>query len=359
MNILIVGFTKIKYMPYINFYLSNISSNNKISILYWNRDLKSETLDPKYNYYEFKEFQKDDVKKISKIKNFIKYRKFAMTVLKKENWDLIIVMHSIPAVLISKYLIKNYKEKYIFDYRDFTYESFIPFKNIVGKLVKNSKCTFVSSDKYKKYLPSIYDFKTFISHNILISELDNEIMHQKKKDKSILSISFWGFIREKRLNIRLIDLISKDNRFELHYYGREQEIALSLKKYVKDNNINNVFFHGEYSPNDRFEMAKKTDLIHNIYCSKNSLMSMGNKYYDGILFKIPQICFTGSNMGTKVTNNKIGIEFNPYNESNLDTIYYYYKKLNDDEFSMNCHTELERIKEDLKMAKKIINEREE
>ena len=355
MNILIIGFTKIKYMPYINFYLSNISNTNKISILYWNRDLKDEKLDPKYNYYEFKLFQKDDVSKLSKIKSFLKFKKFAKKVINSNNWDLIIVMHSLPAVLISKYIVNKYK--YIFDYRDFTYESFLPFRQMVGKLVKYSKCTFVSSDKYKKYLPLKYDDKIFVSHNILISELGSEIKCQKKIKRSKIIISFWGFIREKELNIKIINLVSNDNRFELHYYGREQEVALSLKKYVVDNNISNVFFHGEYVPTDRFDMANKTDLIHNIYSSKNMMMSMSNKYYDGILFKIPQICFKNSNMGIKVVQNGIGIDINPFLEQNLDRVYDYYTKINSDKFNLNCKNELNCVKDDLKKAEKIINER--
>lgn len=357
MNILIIGFTKLKYMPYMNFYLSNISKKNNVSILYWNRDLKNEQLDSNYNYYEFREYQKDDVSKLSKIKNFFKYKKFAKNIINQSNWDLIIVMHSLPAILISKFIVKKYKNRYIFDYRDFTYESFLPFRLSVGKLVRYSKCTFVSSDKYKKYLPSKYDFKTYISHNILISELNKEFEKCKKNNNSKIRISFWGFIREKELNIKFIDLISKDRRFELHYYGREQEVAYSLKKYVIDNEINNVFFHGEYVPSDRFKMAKNTDLIHNIYASKNSMMSMGNKYYDGILFKIPQICMSGSNMGKKVTENKIGIEFDPFNDKNLDVIFDYYKNLNEERFIINCKNELTNVKEDLKKAENIINEK--
>ena len=43
MKILIMGFSKIKYMPYINFYLGNIDvAANDVHLLYWNRDLMPE-----------------------------------------------------------------------------------------------------------------------------------------------------------------------------------------------------------------------------------------------------------------------------------------------------------------------------
>ena len=43
MKILIIGFGKIKFMPYMNFYLDNIDKNaNEVHLLYWNRDLREE-----------------------------------------------------------------------------------------------------------------------------------------------------------------------------------------------------------------------------------------------------------------------------------------------------------------------------
>ena len=58
----------------------------------------------------------------------------------------------------------------------------------------------------------------------------------------------------------------------------------------------NVFFHGEYSAADRLNMAKNTDIIHNLYdkTDKTSHIAMGNKYYDGPLFSLPQLCTTDS-----------------------------------------------------------------
>ena len=78
MKILIAGFSKIKYMPYINFYLDNLDKNNNdIHILYWNRDMKSEDLSSykNYNLHEFRYYQEDDIYKILKVKSFIKYKK--------------------------------------------------------------------------------------------------------------------------------------------------------------------------------------------------------------------------------------------------------------------------------------------
>ena len=76
MKILIMGFSKLKYMPYINFYLDNIDcENNNIHVLYWNRDCKSEDKSKYHSviFHEFSSFQEDDVIKSKKICNFVKY----------------------------------------------------------------------------------------------------------------------------------------------------------------------------------------------------------------------------------------------------------------------------------------------
>ena len=204
MKILILGFTKLKYMPYMNFYLDNIDANkNDVHLLYWNRDLKQEDVSkyPNISFHEFRCYQEDDVSKFSKIISFIKYRKFAKSVIHKGNYDFIIVLHSLTGVLIADVLKKKFKNNFIFDYRDSTYEGFAPFKKIVADLVKNSKATFVSSDGFRKYLPDSEREKTFTSHNLLIDSLSHREEKRKNGTESDkIRIAFWGFIRHEEIN---------------------------------------------------------------------------------------------------------------------------------------------------------------
>ena len=93
MKILIIGFAKIKYMPYLNLYLENTDrEKNEVHLIYWNRDLKTEDTGNFHNItlHEFKCYQEDDVRRISKIGSFLKFRKFTKSVL-KEKFDFIIV----------------------------------------------------------------------------------------------------------------------------------------------------------------------------------------------------------------------------------------------------------------------------
>ncbi len=346
MKILIIGFSKLKYMPYINFYLDNLDKDkNDIHILYWNRDCSFENLDKYANttLHEFSCNQQFRGSKFSKILYFAKFRKCAAMLLKSESFDFIIVLTSLPGVLIAD-ILKKYKGKYIFDYRDSTYENFPPFKRMIGRLVQNSVATFVSSDAFRRFLPSSCSEKIYTSHNLLVDSLS----HREEKEKngvfsSKIRIAFWGFIRHEELNKKIIERISKDKRFELHYYGREQQVALNLKAYASELIADNVFFHGEYTPDERYEFVQSTDLIHNLYFDNNTLLAMGNKFYDGIIFRIPQLCMPGSFMGEKVSEFGVGLVCDPNDEGFCEKIANYYSTIDFDSFKRNCDKLLDEI----------------
>lgn len=347
MKILIIGFTKIKYMPYMNFYFDNIDVRvNDVHLIYWNRDLEVEDTSSLYGIklHEFKCYQEDDVSKISKLGSFKKYRSFALKILKKEKFDFLFILHSLTGVLIADKLKKHYPDKYIFDYRDSTYESFPPFKRVIANLVKTSYSTFVSSDAFRTFLPQSEKEKIYTSHNLLTDSLahrDEKAKYGIDSDK--IRIAFWGFIRHEAINLEIIKKIAADSRFELHYYGREQQVALNLKQYVKENNINNVFFHGEYKPEDRYEFVRQTDIIHNIYYDKNTMLAMGNKYYDGAIFRIPQICMEGSFMAKQVRESGIGLDCDPYDDNFTEKLFQYYQNIDFQAFRGKCDMEIERV----------------
>ena len=73
------------------------------------------------------------------------------------------------------------------------------------------------------------------------------------------------------------------------------------------------------------------------------MLAMGNKYYDGAIFRIPQLCFKGSFMGQRVEAAGIGVACDPYEADFTQKIYEYYAALDKEKFSIACDTELERI----------------
>lgn len=356
MRVLLIGFTKIAYMPYMHFYIDELIKNNcEIDLLYWKRDNNGD-IDPPNNIstHMFEYELEDSVPLFMKTKGFMKYRKYAKRLLVNKKFDLIIVLHSTPGILIYDLLKKYYTGKYILDYRDFTYENLSLYRKMIHKLVNNSYCTFVSSNGYRKCLPE--NGSIYTSHNLILSNTENrDRFKNRTKSKSVIKIRFWGFIRHQNINISIINNLSNDKRFELHYHGREQATARHLKEYCKNNGINNVYFHGEYKPNERLIFAKDTDFLHNMYDNDvKTINAMGNKFYDGIMLKIPQLCTKGSFMGDSVELSEVGKAFNPYSETLADDIYEYYKSMDSIKFETNCDLELNRIIKEYKIGTSIL-----
>jgi len=359
MKLLIIGFTKIKYMPYLSFYLNAIDAEkNDITVFYWNRDDSPDLeLEPHIKRIEFKRNLLDSEKKIKKIPAFLSYRQKALKVIKQGRYDRIIVLHTLPAVLISDYLLRFYKDRFILDYRDYTFENNSIYKIIIWKLVNAASCCFVSSNAFRVYLPDAD--KIYTSHNIMMSTIHNRPkMHELSLHP--IRIRYWGLIRYADTNIKIIKQIRNDPRFEFHFHGRVQGEAETIQRYCKENGVNNVFFHGEYKPEERIGFAMETDLIQNAQdydeITKNAV---SNKFYDGPIFYIPQICTKGSYMGSCLLKYGIGVPIDIDTDDFITTIYQYISQLSMLTFSNRCddfiNTVIEEYNQGLRVLDKVLN----
>lgn len=344
MKVLIIGFTKVKYMPYMKFYMNQlIKSGAEVSLVYWDRDLSSdEPLPTEIAAYCFQDEMTDSESIIRKIPHFINFRKHASQIIKKNSYDLVIVLHTIPGVLLLDKLVRPYGGKYILDYRDYTYENHIVFRLVVKSLFKHSKMTFISSEGYLNSLPQIK--KYILSHNLSADHIEDRSFLKNKYNTSKVRIRYWGMIRHENINREIISKLGNDSRFELHYHGREQDTADKLIHMVKEKNYENVFFHGEYSPQERYDFARESDLLLNIYENDIKTKSaMGNKYYDGLIFYLPQLCNKDSFMGLKAEKAEVGIMVSPFDERFADEIFDYYINLDKNDFFEKCDLEYDLI----------------
>lgn len=348
MKILIMGFAKVKYMPYLNFYLDQINrERNEVHLLYWNRDLIQEDLShlKGIQLHELRLYQEDEVAQVSKIRNFIRYRKFAQQIL-RDPFDFIICLHSFPGVLLADKLTGGYQGRFIIDYRDKTYEDIGFFKKIIHRLIRASRAAFVSSDAFRSLLPESEQHKIHTSHNLLLQDVQfREHIDFVPSSSGRIRLAFWGILRNEELNRELIGKVASDDRFELHYYGREQAVAHNLKDYTQSLGTARVYFHGEYTSQDRYTFAANSDIIHNLYSDGNMMLAMANKFYDGLIFRLPQLCMRGSYMAQQAEAAGIGLPCDPYDENFLDQVYDFYQGLDRDTFRKQCDLTLQKILE--------------
>lgn len=348
MKIAFLGFSKIKYLPYMHSYLDQIDKDkNEVHLIYWDRDEAIDDEVPKgviphcYKCYMLDSFPMR--KKVGPISG---YGKYAKKIIREICPDFMFVLHSTTAITIYSLLCGKYKGKYIFDYRDVTYEKHQFYKHLIAKIVSNSVYTFTSSDGFRVYLPEIPE-KVLTSHNLLRSSLSKHDKYKgriKRLDTEPIRIAFWGMIRQREFNEVIINRLGGDKRFELHYYGRVSKLFEDTLRRSQEV-YSNIFYHGEYIPSDRDEFADKTDILHNLYSNNDATMplAMSNKYYDGLIYYLPQLCMKDSYMGDMCEKHCIGLTCDPHKDGFADNVYEYYRNLDLREFEEKCDITLDAI----------------
>ena len=139
MKVLLLGFGKIAYMPYMNFYLDTLKEQDiQFELIYWDRDGKPDAEVPQRisKAYKFEEHLEEQLPFKKKLKYFAKYRRFALNVLRNNSYDRIIVLHTTPGLTLLDYLVQKYKGQYLLDFRDVSYEYIPVYRKLVGILSK-------------------------------------------------------------------------------------------------------------------------------------------------------------------------------------------------------------------------------
>ncbi len=347
MRVLFLGFSKIAFMPYMHLYLNQLNKDTMADLVYWERDGLADSEVPKVftNIWKYCGHIEESEPIKKKMLHFYRYRKIVLKVLQNDNlYDLIVVLHSTTGLPVLDILIKKYKGKYILDYRDFSHENIDWYKKLVGKLARNAKVVCISSSGFFNYLPVIDNI--YPVHNYLADSLNHRNVRKVSHSRTSkpIKLRYWGLIRHIESNLAIINAVKNDSCFELHYHGREQGEARSMIEYCKSNNISNVYFHGLYKPEERYNFAADTDLLLNTYNNdKVTINATGNKYYDGIIFYIPQICTQGSLMGNIAAKNHVGIVVDLSGKNLKDDLINYYNRIVWEKFESDCDLALENI----------------
>lgn len=343
MKIALLGFAKIKYMPYMQFYLQQIDpAQDEVHVIYWERDDHPDAALPEgVQGHPFHYVMADSDRLKRKLPGFAGYSRHATRVIHEVNPDFLIVMYSTTAITVYPLLRGKYKGRYIFDFRDLTYEYKPWYRRLVAKIVEGSALSFTSSDGFRKFLPDTP--KLLTSHNLTLAQ-----RQCPKPLHTPIRVGFWGLLRHLSLNRLIVKRLGNDPRFELHYYGRAQG---GMEQFIRQaaQQYENVFFHGEYAPEERVRLAAQTDLLHNMFSNQNVTMphAMANKYYDGLMFAVPQLCMSGSLMGDLCTQKGVGLACDPSDPDFADHLYAYYTELDRERFAANCDTEFNRVLQEI------------
>lgn len=299
-------------MPYVECY-RKILTQNKINydIINWDR-LHIEDVNTDYKYRD---------KKVGHRRSYLDYYKYMTFVqkrLKKFEYDKIIIFGIQLSYFLKRYIISNYKGKYIIDIRD--HNKIVNYFNI-SRIIENSDFTVISSPMYKQWLPK--GDKYVINHNTQISSLIDLKKTNINTNKKIYCISNIGAIRDYDINKKLIDSLKNNENIELCFHG-ESETNMKINEYVTSNNIQNVIITGKYSQDEEENLYNKSDLI-NILVANNEINSktlLPNRLYNAVLYGKPIITNSGTYIAEVVKKYNLGIVLSSFDDIERNILNY-------------------------------------
>lgn len=318
MKIAIITFGNLRVTPYLKNY-TKILNDNSVSyeIVYWNRSGENESFD-NIPLHKFELPLENGKSKIKKFSSMFRYSKFVQKCLYENEFDYCIVLTTLLGVFLSNFLVKNYKNKYIFDIRDYSYEGFKPYYKKVETVMSNSQINVISSPDFKTFLPNV---ESIVCHNMTFKSKDN--IHTFKKAKLPLKIGFVGTIRYANECEKVIESIGNNSNFEFHFYGMGTDEE-RLKLFCEQNKYKNVYFNGVFSSNQKDLIYENIDVIYNCYGNESPAVkyALSNKYYDALFYKKPILVNEDTSMARY--SGKLGFQVKDYDTFPSEFIEWYY-----------------------------------
>ena len=336
----------IEYCPYVDKYIYALNNSSiNYEILYWNRDLLEKN--NVYNNQSFEHSIDNSKSKNFKIIDFFMFRNWLMRKLKLKKYKKIIILDTLSGILISGFLKKNYYKKYIFDIRDYTYEDNKCFFNLEKNIIEKSFFTCISSEGFKEFLPRKHEY--ILAHNFNYNDVVQKSNgFEKKKYGESINIVWIGSVRYFYHQIKIINNLKNDERFNIIFHGSGPDLK-RLISYCESNDIKNVLFTGRYKNNGKRDLLSNADILLNSYdinVGKEVKYAISNKYYDGIIYKIPQLVEVGTYKQELVEDKLIGIGIDVNNTSFADKLLDYYYSIDVSKFNNSCIEELNTVIEE-------------
>ncbi|HEU8787401.1 TPA: capsular polysaccharide biosynthesis protein Cps4G, partial [Streptococcus pneumoniae] len=294
--------------------------------------------------------------KLSKILGYVKFRKEIKKKLKENDYDMILPLHSIVSFILVDFLLFSFKNRYIYDIRDYSYEKFLVYRLVQKQLVKNSLMNIVSSDGYKFFLPM---GEYFTTHNLPNMIELNEVKQLKNNSTFPIQLSYIGLIRFQEQNKKIIDFFANDSRFQLNFIGTN---AGELREFCQEKNISNVNLVDTFQPKDTMSFYKNTDVVLNLYGNHTPLLdyALSNKLYFAALLYKPILVCEDTYMEKVSIENGFGFVLPMKDESEKDCLALYIQNLDRKQLIKNCDNFMDRIslekqKTEIELEKRILS----
>ena len=339
MRILIVTYDEYRNISYVEKYeQSIIRHKGEYDIILWNRSGNQNT-DLIDHHIVFEGLNSRS--KLLKIIPFLRWRRFVIKQLKKVQYDRLIVLTTIPAVLLADVLLLKYSKRYWLDIRDYTYEHFGFYHRIVKKLVNSSATTSISSPGFYSFVP--HSEKVFLTHNITnLSARKNDC--SLDTTRSPIVIGFVGGVQYPEENKRLCKQLKDNPRFSLRYVGKVHP-GCDLRGYCEKIGMSNIEFLPPYDNRQKPLIYEQIDLINSVYGADSPItrIALPNRLYDAALFKKPILVSKGTLLAEIVERFHMGLAIDTQEPELAKCINSYLEHFNQEAFVSGCEAFLSTV----------------
>lgn len=329
-------------MPYLKNYTKILE--NDFDIIYWNQYNLDEQTGAMHQYQFNYEIPSNGTARARKALGYIKFRSFALKLIRRNNYDALIVLLTKTGFLFYRTLIKHFRNKFILDIRDYTAENNPLVYRFEKNLIECSGFTVISSPAYTHFLPNseyvVSHNKTDVDSSLIQSYRINN--HRKKEQITISCIGSIRFIDQFK---KFIASFKGDNRFRIKFIGRGAE---ALEEFCKNNGFNNVTLIGRFESEDTTKYYIDTDIIMNLYGNGDPFLdyALSNKLYYAATFGMPILVCPNTYMEKVSVENGFGFTYDLEDKMMPNKLYEYYSNIDWDDFYNKCDLFMDNVNKD-------------
>lgn len=340
MKVCIIGHTERNYLPYMEKYIRFFEENGvEYDVVCWQREERPRLIpEGDLNFYEEAKEGAGN-----KVRSYLRFRKHILRVLEAGQYDKLIVLTTVPALFLRGCLKKQYKGRYLFDFRDYSHERFSPYRRLVEELIRDSELTTISSKGFLDFLAPAENI--VVNHNINYWEPVETL--PDLKEKQVINIGFVGGVRYFDENTCLIDKLKNTFRYQLWYIGKPHADC-DLQSYCAQQEVTNVSFVGKFDNAQKPELYRSIDMINSIY-GNDSLevtTALPNRLYEACLFKKPIISSKGTYLGEVIQQYGLGLALDAEADDVLGLLNDYVDHFDPEAFLAGCERFLALVQQD-------------
>lgn len=328
----LIGLHNLHLMQFLYKYTDILDAHDiDYDVLYWDRDKDDSIKVKPFNgrKFAYRYRMSNYQPQYTKIRGFLGCVHYLGRIVRENRYDHIVLLTTQTALPLYVFSRTVRKSKFIYDYRDLTFENNSICKAIIKKMVSRSKFTAISSLGFKEVLGE--SSKYLMSHNV--SKLTHENIAKTFSEN--LRLVFWGIIRQIEWNKKICDILGNVSGVTLTYHGEGE--YQEMKQYCSEKGYDNIQFTGRYTIDQIPSFVRNADVLLNLYENDyKTRLTTAVKLYDGFRYSLPMLVSKGSYMEELMKDNQavMSTDLETLNLNDikkwylkLDKSTYYYKEL--------------------------------